>query len=63
LPHADPRVKHPAAIWIERCRPNVPIDDDAHYVAWYALWLARWSFCLCRDPHIAIEALASVARI
>jgi len=63
LPQADPRVTHPAAEWIERCRPNGPIDDGTHYIACYALWLARWSFCFCRDPHIAIDALTIVGRL
>ena len=54
---------HAAAKWIERFRPQTPPDDQIHYIGWYALWLAKWSFCFCRDPEIAIDALGIVARI
>lgn len=58
LPHAYPHVIHPAAEWITRCRPNTPVPDDIGYIDWYALWLARWTYCFCRDAELAIDALA-----
>lgn len=58
LPRVDPQVVHPAADWIERWRPATSIPDDPSYISWYALWLARWSYCLCQHPEIAIDALA-----
>lgn len=63
LPYADPQVVHPAAEWIERCRPETPLPDDTSYIDWYALWLARWSFCFCRDAELAIDALAIVGNL
>jgi hypothetical protein len=63
LPHADPQVLHPAAEWIKRCRPNTPVPDDTSYIAWYAFWLAQWSFCLCRDAELAIDALTIAGKL
>jgi transposase-like protein len=63
LPHADEHVVRPVTEWIERCRPETSMPDDTSYISWYALWLARWSFCFCRHPEIAIDALAIAGRL
>jgi len=62
LPDADPKVKHPAPEWIEKCRPKTPVPQDVGYIGWYALWLAQWSYCFCRDAQIAIDAVAIAAK-
>jgi len=56
-------VKHPAAEWIDRCRPKTPVPQELVYIHWYALWLAQWSYCFCRDAELAIDALALAGKL
>ncbi len=45
---------------IRRYRPEPP-SEDVHILAWYALWLARWSFYAVADSATRLQGLQYAA--
>jgi hypothetical protein len=44
-----------------RCRPPAPMTAAHSPIAWFALWLALWTFHSMRDPWVRYKAIDEMA--